>query len=629
MRRLVSLLLFALLIPIGTITATQNVSTIDDLIAQATTAQLDKDPTWLKLLHYRKKVFSRQFSSDIVSPEFFLSPEGHLSPKAEMDATLMALLLSPSENNNEHAQCTYPARYMWLSSQLKLENTDIPKIDCQNFKRWSLNGEVDSISVLFASGYLKNPASFYGHILLKFNKEGEKLSDDYLDRTLNYGALLPPKENEFNYIMRGLFGGYKAAFTDHYFYRHNHRYTQTELRDVWEYKLNLSKQSTDFLVAHSWELLGQKYVYYFIDDNCATRMADLLELVTPEYIFPKHTPYSMPFTVFDQLVEQKVDGKPLVTKVRYFPSRQNQFYKSYSTLSKQNQAIVKCLAEDFNLKTNKKYQSLKLKNKQIVLDTLFDYVGYQQARNDEKKYKVIKQQLLIERFGMPQSARPVLDYRPSKPHEGQKISRLQLTALKNSSHGYEGEFNFRPAYYDLLTMNQGRLPNSKLTMFDIQLGFGDKSVWLNKFDIIAVETLNASKTHLPGDTQRAWNVRFGFEGEDLKNKRNTVLSLDGGIGKAVALSKINVFVMLDGRLQMGGEKGHVAINPRVGFVSTPFEKWRSTLSVGYRQYLDGTQSGEPVIAFKNRFGNSRRFDIQVHYLVHVEQELKVLHAFYW
>ena len=57
--------------------------------------------------------------------------------------------------------------------------------------------------------------------------------------------------------------------------------------------------------------------------------------------------------------------------------------------------------------------------------------------------------------------------------------------------------------------------------------------------------------------------------------------------------------------------------------------WKTTLSAGYRQYLDKNRVGDPIIAFKNRFGKSRSVDIQLHYLIHVEQEIKIIQSFYW
>ena len=42
------------------------------------------------------------------------------------------------------------------------------------------------------------------------------------------------------YIVKGLSGFYEAGFSDKYFYNQDLTYTDTEFRDMWEYKLNLT-----------------------------------------------------------------------------------------------------------------------------------------------------------------------------------------------------------------------------------------------------------------------------------------------------------------------------------------------------------------------------------------------------
>ena len=41
---------------------------------------------------------------------------------------------------------------------------------------------------MYVTGYLKNPASFFGHTLIKFNTLKGTQQNNLLDSTLNYGA---------------------------------------------------------------------------------------------------------------------------------------------------------------------------------------------------------------------------------------------------------------------------------------------------------------------------------------------------------------------------------------------------------------------------------------------------------
>ena len=135
---------------------------------------------------------------------------------------------------------------------------------CPAYRAYAVNGEIESVSLVYATGYLSNPASFYGHILLKFNTRGGVLANELLDQSVNYGAAVPRGENPVVYILKGLFGGYDATFSNQQFFRFNHAYAENELRDLWEYVLRLHPDEIDQLVAHSWELLGRNFDYYFL-----------------------------------------------------------------------------------------------------------------------------------------------------------------------------------------------------------------------------------------------------------------------------------------------------------------------------------------------------------------------------
>ncbi|MEI8605051.1 DUF4105 domain-containing protein [Pseudoalteromonas sp. B160] len=65
-------------------------------------------------------------------------------------------------------QCKYPARYQWLLSQ-GLEFSE-PKVECTELIEWRDKQPIHSVSLVFASGYMSNPASLYGHMLLKLNR---------------------------------------------------------------------------------------------------------------------------------------------------------------------------------------------------------------------------------------------------------------------------------------------------------------------------------------------------------------------------------------------------------------------------------------------------------------------------
>ena len=107
--------------------------------------------------------------------------------------------------------------------------------------------------------------------------------EDYKGRnllapTFSYGASVDPEDGSISYLFKGLSGGYQGKYADQQFYNFHHEYGETELRDLWEYELNLSKEQQRRVIFHAWEMLvGKlKFSYYFLTDNCVFLLTDLL-----------------------------------------------------------------------------------------------------------------------------------------------------------------------------------------------------------------------------------------------------------------------------------------------------------------------------------------------------------------
>lgn len=179
-------------------------------------ATLSKEPRWSALLHYKASLWGGK-KSIVRSSDFFLSPNGVSHPDEELKATLVAMAGPVTDDPNLHAQCRFPARALWLKRVAPVMASQWPKVECPNYRTFSYSGDIESISLVFATGYLSNPASYFGHPLIKFNLSRAKIPTSLLDVSVNYGALTPDNENPFVYMARGLFGGYKATFSHRHF----------------------------------------------------------------------------------------------------------------------------------------------------------------------------------------------------------------------------------------------------------------------------------------------------------------------------------------------------------------------------------------------------------------------------
>ncbi|MEL7292376.1 MAG: DUF4105 domain-containing protein, partial [Pseudomonadota bacterium] len=157
---------------------------------------------WSKLLHFKNG------RSTISSPDFFLTENGNFDAAEELKATLSALT-SPSSMTH----CRYPARYIWVKENFG-SDLALSLQDCDDYQQWTQHSKTESISLVYVTGYLGNPASFFGHLMMKFNRQGDNKTDiELLDTGINFGANADPNDNPVKYVLYGIFGGYNATYT--------------------------------------------------------------------------------------------------------------------------------------------------------------------------------------------------------------------------------------------------------------------------------------------------------------------------------------------------------------------------------------------------------------------------------
>jgi hypothetical protein len=631
-----------LLILIGSSNAAalpEPINVADALILQAEAKGLAHHSYWMALMHYRQNAKNQpnEVTSEIISSEFFLSPVGNKDSASELAATIKPFFKDPGTDPDSHAQCRFIARYKWLRKTLNWDGILPPAVTCNQYNEWAMSGHVDSLSMVFATGYLSNPASLYGHILLKFNTNRSIIPSEILDESVNFGAIIPRNENGVIYVFKGLFGGYDASFSSTRFFRINHMYAESELRDMWEYELALNKDEIDQIISHSWELLKVRFKYYFLKENCAYQMAKLLELVIRQPLLPRDMPWSLPVTVFNRLASLERNGVPLVRKVRLIPSRLNNFYAKYAALTPSQKLLANELVigkSDFG---KADYSALSEPEKVTLVDTLLDYYEFRIVSDaKDTDLRKSKQNLLIQRSVLAsqtsstnESSSREPDTTP--PHEGQFPGLTRMGLFQNSRLGTGMELRFRPAYYDFLQPDVGHVANSNLTMFDFRTIYANNRLTLRSLDLVDIESLNVSRTRLPGDGGLAWNIKLGFKNQDLGCQNCMTFNFSGGIGKAAPItSNITTYGMIDLFAQTQYlDSGTLGAITRIGLIGSPVIGWKSNFTIGQRVYTNGSLSNRRSISWENRFGTSRNWDIRISYNDEAARELQTAISIYW
>jgi hypothetical protein len=494
--------------------------------------------------------------SAIHSPDFFLSEQGATEPEAELQATLAAMLLPPSGTHDAHAKCRFPARRLWLQQRLPQQAAALAEIDCPAFAAWAQPDKIDSISLVFANGYLGNPASYYGHTFLKFNHSQASSTSSLLDSTLNYGAIDTASDDPVSYIVKGITGGYEGGFSPIEFYFHDATYGEGELRDLWEYRLALPEPAMRLIVAHAWEVTHKKYTYYFFRLNCAYRVAELIEIASGLDIIPRDRPWVMPQALIQKMARTEYAGKPLVGARIYHPSRQSRLYGRYTALSGAERTLTADIIDKTASPTGPQMRALPVQRQQAIIDTLLDY---HQFRLEHGKHGPVTRSspeylaALNARYQLPPGDVTPRQAPPEPPDVGRAPSYVQAGVSHTGARGQGIELRIRPAYYDALDSGSAQARNSMLSMFDTTLAVEHDRWRIRRLDLLLIDSLNPAVTGLPGDQGKGWRLAVGIDEEraGCVDCRVTRAQGDIGIGRALRGTQLTAAVHVGGAAQAG------------------------------------------------------------------------------
>lgn len=598
---------------------------------QAALRALADDPRWLKLLHYEKAPWpGAPTRSAIKSPEFFISAQGQNSALAELNATLAALRLTP-DGPDSHASCRFPARTRWLQQRLGADLTIPADVSCPSLQEWTRNNTVESVSVIYATGYLANPASYYGHTLLKFNFADSQGHSKLMDESVNYGAIVDDDPNPVSYILKGIFGGYDGGFSHINFYFHNHNYGENELRDLWEYQLNLPDEATSMLVEHAWEVLGKRYTYYFFRRNCAYRMAELIDVASDTSTLPHWRPWTIPQSLIQALPETQVHDQSILEEINYLPSRQSRLYDRYRRLDPSEQRLF----EDIALKTisldDPRFTSQPIDSQQAVIDTLLDY--YQLVRDTsagaDDPANLAHRTALALRYALPPGNAGFTPIERAAPHLGRPPGWLQLSLQHTTQHDAQAGIRLRPAYYDPLDSEAGHVRGGGLSMFDLQLAASPGRLRVHQLDAISIESISPGLTGLPGDRGDTWNLKFGWEQNRLDCESCLTIRLQADRGISLPLNdNLSGVLSIGGAVQENTQGEGPAFARLSGRLTYQRDKLFALLRLEERQPLNGTaRYTTGRLELRSRLSATQ--DVRLMYAHNRGQELGLGLGWYW
>ena len=432
---------------------------------------------WNVLMQYKKPA-GRKIRSLVDDERFFLAENGKYSPKDELEATILSLFDNElsKDDDNKHPVCLFAGRREWIIERFNVDRNKLPKKSCSDYEKVREKIDPTSITVIFPFMYLKNPASMFGHTMLRINNSRK---DPLTSYSVTFAASVESGTNMLKYAVLGLFGGYDGYYTVKEYYKTIYEYGNADNRDIWEYDLNFTKEETIRLFNHLWELQDIGSQYFFFDENCSYSMLMLLESARPSLNLSKSILWEAPT---DSIKLIRDEG--LIVKKEYRPSHIKLLNIYTRGMSRSAIALAHDLArskktiDDVN---NSPYSlEEKVKIYDLAIETMrFEFIQRDKVTDeifDEYKEKTIM--LLSARARLGVKSVNKIDV-PSSPDMGHDISRVKIGVGAENFKDFYTEAGFQLGFHSLDDIDNGFIPNSQLTVLDINVRWNTNTGYVN------------------------------------------------------------------------------------------------------------------------------------------------------
>ena len=588
------------------------------LIKQAKKEGLAQTRVWHLLLHYKKDLFGN-IEGQEDGPDFYNAPRGKYDPEAELAATLDSFFKSKEtlKAEEEHPQCNFPARYKWLERELSFDPKQLPKQRCPRLEGWLNNLNPKSITIVFSSFYMNNPASMFGHTLLRIDTKRDNPDQKLLNYGVNYAATLDT-DNALFYVVKGLFGFFKGEFALFPYYVKVQTYSNMESRDLWEYELNFSEDQMQTFLLHLWELGGNYFDYYYFQENCSYHILSLLEVANPEL----HLSDQFWFHVIpSDTVKAFTRYENLVSKVVYRPSLLSKMSQKKLQMTAEQEALLQTLVKDPTTALNSdRFQLRAIPEKALILDAFLDYAQYKNMRakkEDGDSILVKNRDALLARsklgFRFDNQAQVAFSTRPEFGHGSDRL-KIGLGAYNNKL--FE-EIAYRPAYHDLLAKDVGFGKGSQILFLDVVARYY-KDIEETKIDRLSLIDIVSLTPYDRLFQKKSWRFSIGVDTiKDFDCGFCNSFKTHYGYGltyKSSPFSALTIYSLLDVELEMSSRLKsdyRAGGGGTLGLYYDPVEDWRIQVFANYMGFPIGHNSEYYRVAVNQRYAVSQNFDLRL------------------
>lgn len=610
-------------------------TSIESDLSEEKISELSESLAWKKLLYYAPSWFRGQ-KSLVDDARFFISNTGHLNPKHELLATIREFS-HKDDSLKQDALCKYPARRRFLERELGVtfidphpnSTSDI----CRRYRTFTKTVASDSVSLVFSSYFPDNPASLFGHTLLKFDRKKSNASKNtknnaLLDYGLNHAAF-PTTDNPILYPIMGLSGLFPGMIDVTPYYVKVQEYNNAESRDLWEYRLNLTPDEVSLILLSVFELSTHKIDYFYFDDNCSYLMLAIIDVGRPSLdLTSKFKAWVIPVDTIREIGQVP----SLVTDISFRPSNIRKYSHLEEQLTPSERLVLGQLLTN-NLNNSKEKESttqaqnlsdektsiflsplktISLTEQTRVIDVAVEYIDAVEklsgARepmtwgHERKALLTYRAQLGTKsNFGdlkPPKAEAPHLSYPPTRLSLG---AAYQPNASSENSVGYL--IGWRPALHSLQNPVSGMGPDLGIEFLNLETKMSaNRGVRINHFRLISIESVGIGRPHIHSPS---WAFEMGFKERCVNGCRQAFISYESGWATSF-ISEGNRLALRGGLALLRSDvvpifaEAKLALSANVIFGVQ--SRWISRISasrfLGSRLAQDHLVSGSSVFAFR-------------------------------
>ncbi len=469
--------------------------------------------TWRRLLFFENGKFKAYHHE-----WFYLSERVSLAKEWELSLDAIRTKKNVGREKILFA-CAFPARYSYIQKY----HPEFVNEKCPSFSEWERELAVKDIYLVYASSYVSNPASMFGHSFLRLSRGGVSRSSALNDYSVGFMALTNNNDSSFSYAIKGITGGYVGNYEVKPFYMNVGLYQSAEDRDLWQYKLNLSQSQVNFFVKILWELSQNTgFSYYFFDENCSSQLLKTLQIVDEDFNFfeGRHFIFAHPIETIKWARASVVEKDEL-----FYPAINKVLRKRLREMTGDERARYQKLKKNIN--------GLDKESSIRVLDALIDFYKFESYRKNSnlKKNEQEIMNAILKRRAALKVVSEKFEYIANKSEEPILFHDPNSLSLGISQVGDDlvGNFDFKLGYHGLTDGSRGHDGFSFIDYLGVKTTFDQDSLKLREVNFVEIHSL--APFLLEAQTY-SWNFKMDFMRRDFLLDENH-FNLGGALGVSV------------------------------------------------------------------------------------------------